>query len=203
MEKALFIIDMNKGFVVKGNMANNDYLKLVPEQLKLIKKFREEKGLVNFILEGHKKESIEFSKYPEHCIIGTDEVELIDELMPEQNKTNTNTYYKNSINGMNNEKLRKDIKDLKTLKEIVIGGVCTDLCVFDFTLSLARYLDELNRDVKIFLLKSCVDTFDAPGHNKEEYTEMTYKFLKQAGVIIAEDVEDLNRLEKVYKLGGK
>lgn len=196
-EKALFMIDMNKGFVVKGAMANNEYLKLVPEQLKLIDKFRKENGLVNFILEGHTKDSLEFTKYPEHCVLGTDEAELIDEFMPEQNKDNTKTYYKNSINGMNNENLRKDIKDLKNLKEIVIAGVCTDLCVFDFTLALSRYLDELNEDVKIFVVKSCIDTFDAPGHNKEEWTNMSLKFLEQAGVIIANDFEDLENKEKV------
>ena len=53
MKKALYVIDMNNGFVNFGPMANTSYLNLVPEQQKLIEKFRSEKEQVNFVLEGH------------------------------------------------------------------------------------------------------------------------------------------------------
>ena len=49
VEKALYIIDMNNGFVNFGAMANPKYNELVPEQLKLIEKVRKEKGIINFI----------------------------------------------------------------------------------------------------------------------------------------------------------
>ena len=58
--KALFIVDMNNGFVNFGNMANPKYNDLVPEQLKLINKFRTEEELVAFVLEAHKKNAVEF-----------------------------------------------------------------------------------------------------------------------------------------------
>ena len=41
IRKALYIIDMNNGFVNFGNMANPKYNELVSEQLKLINKFYE------------------------------------------------------------------------------------------------------------------------------------------------------------------
>ena len=189
--KALFMIDMNNGFVNFGPMANPKYNDLVPEQLALIEMFREEDELVNFILENHDKNALEFVSYPEHCVEGTEEAKLIPEFQNEENKPNTRTYYKNSINGMLNRTLQDDIKALKKLKMIVLAGVCGDLCVMDFGRTLLRYLDEINHDLKVFVVKSCIDTFDAPGHNREEWLEIAYKVLEQAGAVVVEDVEDL------------
>ena len=189
--KTLFMIDMNNGFVNFGPMANPKYNDLVPEQQALIEMFREEDELVNFILENHDKKALEFVSYPEHCVEGTEEAKLIPEFQDEENKPNTRTYYKNSINGMLNRTLQDDIKALEKLKMIVLAGVCGDLCVMDFGRTLLRYLDEINHDLKVFVVKSCIDTFDAPGHNREEWLEIAYKVLEQAGAIVVEDVEDL------------
>ena len=189
--KALFIIDMNNGFVNFGPMANPKYNDLVPEQQALIEMFREEDELVNFILENHDKNALEFVSYPEHCVEGTEEAKLIPEFQDEENKPNTRTYYKNSINGMLNRTLQDDIKALERLKMIVLAGVCGDLCVMDFGRTLLRYLDEINHDLKVFVVKSCIDTFDAPGHNREEWLEIAYKVLEQAGAVVVEDVDDL------------
>ena len=91
-KKALFIIDMNNGFVNFGNMANPTYNNLVPEQLRMIEKMRREDGLVNFVLEGHNPKALEFETYPVHCIKGTKEADLIPEFIGEQYKPNTNLY---------------------------------------------------------------------------------------------------------------
>ena len=199
-KKALYMIDMNNGFVNFGAMANPEYNKLVPEQLRMIEKMRKEQGLVNFILEGHDKDAREFATYPAHCIKGTAEADLIPEFINEQNKENTKTYYKNSINGMLNRNVGEDIKRLKNLKEVILEGVCTDLCVFDFGRTALRYFDEINKEIKMFVVKNAVDTFDAPGHDREEWTNMAFKFLEQAGAIIVNDIEELEEKEKEYKL---
>lgn len=202
--KALFIVDMNNGFVNDGAMANPAYNNLVPEQLKLVEKFRRDEQLVNFILEGHVVEATEFltnqGAYPEHCVLGTEEAELIPQLKPEENHENTNIYYKNSINGGLNLDLQIDLEDLNDLKEIVIAGVCTDLCVLDFARTLARLMDEINHKVKIFVVASACDTFDLPGHNRAEEIERAYHMMEAAGIEIVEDFEALEKREKELKL---
>lgn len=195
-KKALYMIDMNNGFVNFGAMANPKYNDLVEEQQKMIQKFRRENELVNFILEGHSKTASEFKKYPPHCIKGTKEAELIPELLAEQNKKNTKTYYKNSINGMLNCKLQRDIKRLKNVKEIILEGVCTDLCVMDFGRTLSRYLDEINHEATLFAVKSAMDTFDSEEHNRLEWLDIAYKVLEQAGFILVENIEELEEKEK-------
>lgn len=199
-KKALFIIDMNNGFVNFGDMANPEYNRLVPEQFRMINKIRREDGLLNFILEGHNEDAIEFNTYPKHCVLGTKEADLIPEFITEKDKENTNTYYKNCINGMLNRNLQADIRKLKNLREIIVEGVCTDLCVFDFARTALRYFDELNREITMFIVKNAVDTFDAPGHDKEEWTNMAFKFLEQAGAIIVNDIDELEVKEKELKL---
>ena len=196
IRKALYMIDMNNGFVNFGNMANPKYNELVNEQLKLINKFRKENQLVNFVLEGHTTDSIEFDSYPFHCVLGTKEAELIPEFIDEQNKENTRTYYKNSINGMLNRNLQDDIKSQDNLNEIVIGGVCADLCVMDFARTFSRYLDEINRRAKIFVVENTIDTYDSLEHNREEWMEIAKKVMTQAGIIMVSNIEELERKEK-------
>lgn len=196
IRKALYMIDMNNGFVNFGNMANPKYNELVNEQLKLINKFRKENQLVNFVLEGHTTDSIEFDSYPSHCVLGTKEAELIPEFIDEQNKENTRTYYKNSINGMLNRNLQDDIKSQDNLNEIVIGGVCADLCVMDFARTFSRYLDEINRRAKIFVVENTIDTYDSLDHNREEWMDIAKKVMTQAGIIMVSNIEELERKEK-------
>lgn len=199
-EKALYVVDMNNGFVNFGAMANPKYNDLVPEQLRMVDKMRREGGLVNFILEGHNEDALEFKTYPKHCVLGTPEADLIPELIGEQDKENTRTYYKNCINGMLNRNVQDDIRDLKNLREIIVEGVCADLCVMDFVRTLARFLDELDRETKIFVVKNAIDTFDAPGHNREEWMRIAEMVMVQAGVEVVDTYEQLEEREKTLRL---
>lgn len=200
IEKALYIIDMNNGFVNFGAMANKKYNDLIPLQLKIIEKIRSEGGCINFILEQHNDDSLEFKTYPKHCIKGTKEAELIPELILEQKKINTYTYYKNCINGMLNLDVQNSVKKLKCLKEVIFIGVCADLCVMDFARTYARYLDQINKDVKLFVVKNAIDTFDTPEHNRNEWLNIAYKVMEQAGIIIVQDYKELEEKEKTLGL---
>lgn len=198
--KALFIVDMNNGFVNFGAMHNKEYNALVPEQQKLIDKFRKEEQLVNFIMEGHLENAVEFLIYPEHCKINTEECELIPQFKKEETHELTNIYYKNSINGALNLDLQIDLEDLKDLKEIVIAGVCTDLCVLDFAKTLARLMEEINHKVHIFVVASAVSTFNGVGHNKNEETKYAFEIMHKSGIEVVEDFEQLKKREKELKL---
>lgn len=200
VEKALYIIDMNNGFVNFGAMANPSYNALVPEQLRMIKKVRNENGQINFILEGHQEDSQEFKSYPKHCVLGTEEAELVPELKPEKDKINTNTYYKNCINGMLTGDVAKDIERLRALREVIFEGVCADLCVMDFARTYARYLDQINKEVALFVVKNAIDTFDAPGHDRQEWLDISYKVMQQAGINVVENYEELEEKEKTLGL---
>ena len=198
--RALYNIDMVEGFVNIGAMANKDYNLLVPEQIKVADDFVESGDSLNFVGEGHSKNSHEFLSYPEHCVLGTKEAEFIPAFGKYLVLPDTRIYRKNSINGMLNDQVRADLKQMENLREIVFNGVCEDLCVMDFARTCARFLDELDRDVKLFVIANCVDTFDAPGHNREEWKKIARMVMEQAGIIYVDSYEDLKEKEKTLVL---
>lgn len=198
--RALYNIDMVEGFVNIGAMGNKDYNLLVPEQIKVADDFVDSGDSLNFVGEGHSKTSQEFKSYPEHCVLGTKEAEFIPEFGKYLALPDTRIYRKNCINGMLNDQVRADLKQMKNLREIVFNGVCEDLCVMDFARTCARYMDELDRDVKMFVVANCVDTFDAPGHNREEWKKIARMVMEQAGIIYVDSYEDLKEKEKTLVL---
>lgn len=197
-EKIYYNVDMNNGFVNFGAMANPEYKKLVPEQIKMFEKMLRDNGQINFILEAHDKDAVEFKKYPPHCIMGTKEAEVIEEFKKFQNIPGARVFGKNSINGIFNEDVRKQIRELKALREVIIEGVCADLCVMDFARSLARYLDEINKETKIYVVRNAIDTYDASGHNREEWLDIAEKVMTQAGIEYVNDIDELEEKEKKY-----
>lgn len=198
--RVVYNIDMVEGFVNFGAMANPLYNDLVPEQIKIMDEFVEENEAINFIGEGHVREALEFQTYPEHCVLGTPEADFIPDFLKYMDKANTRVYRKNSINGMLNDQVRRDIDAMKNLREAVFMGVCEDLCVMDFVRTYARYLDQINRSVYKFVVANTVDTFDAPGHNRDEWKEIARKVMEQAGVIYVENFEELKERERTLGL---
>ena len=74
--------------------------------------------------------------------------------------------------------------------------MCADLCVMDFARTNARYLDQINKRVKLFVVKSTIDTFDAPNHNRDEWIDIACKVMSQAGIEVVENVNALEKREK-------
>lgn len=198
--KVLYNIDMVQGFVNFGPMKDSSYNDLVPEQLKIINEFRDENELVVFVGEGHDKNALEFKNYPEHCILGDPESDFIPEFQNQINLSNTKVYRKNCINGVLINQVREDIVEMKNLKEAIFVGVCEDLCVLDFARTYSRFLDQINKEVKLFVVANAVDTFDAPGHNREEWKKIARMVMEQAGIIYVDDYEQLKEKEKVLSL---
>ena len=70
----------------------------------------------------------------------------------------------------------------------------------DFARTYARFLDEINREAKIFVVRNAIDTFDAPGHNREEWMDIAEKVMTQAGIIYVDNIEELEEKEKQLQL---
>jgi nicotinamidase-related amidase len=73
-------------------------------------------------------------------------------------------------------------EQLKDINEVVLCGVCADICDISFLLPLRGYFDQNNRNVRIIVPKNAVDTFNIPGHNRDEWNEMAFKFINQVGI---------------------
>lgn len=174
MRDLVFVIDMINGFVKKGALADANIAKITPEIEKIIKN----STCVHFICDNHDESDLEMRSYPLHCIAGSSESKIIDELKIYANDANTTL--KKSTNGFIN--LDKEI--LNNYDRFILTGCCTDICVLQFGLSLRAYLNEKNIDKDILLIKQAVDTYDAPNHNRDYYNESAINLMRNAGIKI-------------------
>lgn len=181
IKKFLVVVDMVNGFVKEGAMASQNIEHIVPEIEKLVKEytFNSDKQ-VAFVKDVHEKSAREFGRYPVHCVKGTYESELVDELKKYENMSLT--YEKNSTSAIFSKKFIDDINKMKNLKDVYVVGCCTDICVMNLVIPLQNYFDEKNKDISITVLKDAVETYDSPNHNKDEWNNMAFKFMEQSGI---------------------
>lgn len=186
IEKLLINVDMVNGFVKKGAMADSYIQHIIPEHIKLMKQIQEKKEAIAIIKDTHKENCREFNRYPAHCIEGTEEAQLVEEL--EQFEKDAFVYPKNSTSTIYAPNFIEDINKMVNLKEVIIIGCCTDICVLNLAIPLQNYFDQKDRDIKIIIPKNAVETYDAPYHKREEYNEMAFKLMEQAGINLVENL---------------
>lgn len=179
-ERLLLVVDLVNGFVREGAMGNPYAELILPESERLVKKFVEEGYTVVYVKEWHDENAEEFKKFPRHCVAGTSEAEMVAELLKYQDKVLV--FKKNSTSAMFAEGFIEMLSQMVNLKEIVIIGCCTDICVLNLAIPLQNYFDEKNQEVTIIVPKNAVETYDAPNHPREEYNEIAFKLFAQAGI---------------------
>jgi len=180
IKEVLLIIDVLNGFVREGTMADFYTAHIIPELVRLASDMLEKGGEIIFIKDRHKLGCTEFDRYPVHCVEGTSEAELVDELKPFEK--DALVYYKNSTSAIFAPHFMEDISKMKNLKTIIAGGLEADICDMNLLIPLNNYFDEINRKVDIIVPENIVETFDAPNHNREEYKNMAFKLMEQSGI---------------------
>lgn len=181
-ETALIVVDMVNGFVNEGVLHDKNIKKIVPRQLELLEEAEKKGSLIILVKDTHNKNATEFKRFGNttHCIKGTSEAELIDELKPFEQKDNVITVEKNSTSLMESPEFREIVKQAENLKEVNFVGCCTDICVFNGAMGLANYYDEWNRDVTINVHEDAIATYSED--EREEYVQSAKLLMKQQGI---------------------
>lgn len=182
LERLLVIVDMVNGFIKEGNMADPYINHITPRIISLVEESIKDGEGIAFVKDTHEPNSKEFRKFPIHCLKGTSESELIDEL--KKYEEYGISYEKNSTSTMFAKGFISDLEKMKKLREIIITGCCTDICVLNLAIPLTNYFDQEDREVDVTVIEDGVETYNAPNHNREEYKEMSLKLMKQAGINI-------------------
>lgn len=181
MSKLLIVVDMVKGFVTEGAMHDKGIATIIPEIKNYIEEFNNSGDKVLFIKDAHEEDAVEFNAFPKHCLKGTSESELVDELMVYE--TSENSIEKNSTSAMFAPGFIEYIEKQEDLTEVTICGCCTDICVLNLAIPLKNYFNETNKEIDIVVPKSIVETYHAEGvHDRNEYNEMAYKLMSQSGI---------------------
>ena len=102
-----------------------------------------------FICDNHDPNDLEFEMFPEHCIRGTEESEIIPELA----QVGGEIIPKKRYSGFFGTDLDQRLAELRPEK-VIVCGVCTDICV------MHTAADARNRDYPVEIPVDCVATFD-------------------------------------------
>ena len=183
----LIVVDMVNGFVREGKMASPNIETIIPRIEKLVERYIDEGKAIAYVKDTHEKDAIEFERYPEHCVKGTTEVEMVDELRKYEHMALV--YEKNSTCAMFAKDFLDDLNKMKNLNRIVVTGCCTDICVTNLVIPLRNYLDQENRNVEIIVPQDAVETYDAPTHKADEWNKKAFEFMEQGGITLVKTLE--------------
>ena len=166
MKNLLVVVDMVNGFVKFGALADKNINKITPTIINAIEYMKASNFDLIAFKGCHSINDEEFKIYPAHCLKGTPENELIDELKPYE-KYFDHIIDKNTTDGFVTPEFQKIVKE-NVYDQVFITGCCTDICVLNFFESYNKYVAENNLDTKFVILENACATFDAKNHNAEE-----------------------------------
>ena len=112
----VFVVDMIYGFIHEGALHDNAINDITPNIISLIE--REAYRNV-FVCDAHPPKTREFHAYPQHCVKGRKESEVIEELVPFIHET----MYKNSTNAFTSPDFQLFLKKrIQRYQDIIITG---------------------------------------------------------------------------------
>ena len=172
--QALIVVDMQNGFLRQGNLASDDCLAVLPQVVEEVTAALAAGHHVIFTADTHEIDDREFEIFPTHCVRGTEEAELAEELQTFLGRERVHHLPKRRYSAMFETQL-EGLLHRYGITEVRICGVCTDICVMHTTADLR------NRDIAVTVVANATATFDAPEHPAEEVREQTLAHM--AGIL--------------------
>ncbi len=185
-QTALFIVDMINGFAREGALKSQRVEELIPEIVSLSKKC-DELGIQKLVFaDCHTDASPEFGAYPKHCMEGTTEAEVVDEI---KEVGGFKLIEKNSTNGFHEEEFKKWFNENPQITNFVVTGDCTDICVQQFAITLKTWFNMQNKNYRVIVPINAVDTYDLGVHNGDLLNVMAFYNMIINGVEVVRDIE--------------
>ena len=182
----LAVIDMNKGFAQAGALYSPRVGKMIPEIVRLSDQALSKGMKVYAYTDHHPEDAKEFSAYPSHCVGNTEESALVDPLAALE-ANGLKTIYKNSTNGI--LAYNPAAIDLNVSSFLIVGCV-TDICVYQYAVTLRAYLNEHQLDGEVYVCESLVQTFDIEGfHHGDLMHSMFLKSMMDNGVKVVKEIK--------------
>jgi nicotinamidase/pyrazinamidase len=156
MANAVLIIDMVRGFLEPGHSlyCGDQSRQLIPRVHELAERELRRGSKLLYLCDHHTPDDLEFKLFPPHCIIGTEETEVVEELRDLPGEV----IPKNRYSAFHNTTLDDHLMHIGP-ERLIMAGVCTDICVL-YTAADAR-----NRDFEVEVPADCVTSFDSNGHD--------------------------------------
>lgn len=182
---ALIAVDMINGFAKAGALYSPRIEMLIPAIADLSRACGQ-KGIVQVALaDTHPEDTPEFFSYPPHCMQGTLESELVDELKAAGPFL---LIQKNSTNGFLEPEFYAWLQGHGHIDTFVVVGNCTDICIEQFATTLKCYFNRLSRPVRVIVPMNLVDTYDFGTHHGDLMHAAALMMLLGNGVEVVKEI---------------
>jgi nicotinamidase/pyrazinamidase len=161
MARALIVVDTQNGFLREGNLASDHCLAALPAIQAEVDRALAAGERVFFTADTHEPDDKEFEIFPSHCVRGSHEAELVDELQGYLERDDCHLIAKRRYSALFETELEGLLHRFE-IDDVRICGVCTDICVQHTAADLR------NRDIAVTVVAPATATFDAPGHDVDE-----------------------------------
>ena len=177
----IVIMDMNNGFAKAGALYSNRVENMIDGIAKLSKKSLDKGMKVYAYTDNHVENAKEFDAYPSHCVSGTEESDLVESLK-ELEEDGLKRIEKNSTNGvLAYNPLKKDLE----IRNIIVVGCVTDICVYQYAVTLRAYLNQHQLEGQVYVAKNYVETFNIEEFHDGDLMQLVFlKSLMDNGVKI-------------------
>ena len=169
MPNVTIVVDVLNGFCKQGNLASPRCDAAIPKILEAVEERRRAGDQLIFLADTHDPNDREFEVFPVHCVSGTVESEVVPELQPLLEAATL--IRKRRYSGFFETDLEARLRAAHP-EQVTVVGVCTDICV------LHTVADLRNRDYRVVVPASAVETFDGPGHPGDEVQQWALAHLK-------------------------
>ena len=187
--RAIVIVDMLVCFCRRGALYSPRYDPMVPRLVDHLVAAEAEGASLVFLVDTHAPDDPEFAMFPPHCVEGSGEDEVIPEL--EELAARGTVVRKRTFSGFHGTGLDAVLERLAP-EVVEVMGVCTDICVLHTVAGLRA------RGYEVLVRKDLVETYDAPGHDAEEFNrfalghiEGAVKITKFLGNAVLDEYHDI------------
>lgn len=178
----IFIVDVNNGFARSGALYSPRVEALINPIYNFVKHIEESVNSIVAFTDCHDTDAIELSSYPPHCLRNDVESEIVDEL---KSINNIKVLEKNSTNGF----FALDNINFDNVDNIIVVGDCTDICIYQFAITLKSYFNQNNINKNIIIPTNLVDTYDIPGvHPAELLNIVFFNSMIQNGINVVKEI---------------
>jgi nicotinamidase/pyrazinamidase len=167
--RAFVVVDMLVCFCRRGALYSPRYDTMVPELVRRLTVAEAGGAALVFLVDTHTRGDPEFAMFPEHCLEGSGEDEVIPELTGFAERGTV--VRKRTFSGFHETELEAVIERLAP-DVVEVAGVCTDICVLHTVAGLRA------RGYEVVVHRDLVDTYDAPGHDAEEFNRFALAHIR-------------------------
>jgi nicotinamidase-related amidase len=163
---AIILVDVVNGFCRFGALASERVGAIVPPIVELLRAaYDAGVSRVAVFRDSHTPNALEFEQFAPHCVAGTPESALVDEVAGLPQAAGYYDVPKNSISpwlGHDDFVDWANEQEASGVNTFIVVGDCTDLCVYQTAMPFKLRGNQVDRRVTVIVPARAVDTYDLP-----------------------------------------